>query len=776
MYIPPDSSCPNDFNPNITQLLPTGEAIIMGDFNAHDALWNSSLQDTRGGNFAEEINQSNYGVLNTEQHTRLPSNQDGQASSPDISLASSSLLPYTRWEVKTELSSDHLPIIITCTTSIQPQTSENRVFVNFKKADWQSFTESTEIEFAKLAPPLNIYKAEKCFRKIINDASKKYIPKGRIKKIIPELPSEAADLIKQRDDLRQNDPSSEQIKELNKTIETTIRTHKRNKWREHVNNLGPKTDSGKLFKLIKQLNGQPPTKENEGIKFKGRYITSAKQLANSFNRQYTSIVRHVSSRINRSVVKTAKSFPLSTTTAFDVNQTRTAIKKSKMSKAIGPDGMSNLHLKKLGENGLSYLTKMFNISMATCTIPQIWKNSLVIPLLKPGKPADESNSFRPVSLLCPAIKILERLILPYLNECLPIPTFQHGFKAKHSTVTALNQLNLDISAGFNFKPKPAKRTVLLQLDLSKAFDMVNLTKLQDDLNKSPLPPSLKRWMNCYLRGRQARTRFRNATSSSKNVKTGVPQGAVTSPTLFSFYLAKMPLPPNGIKLIQYADDISIYAVGRDIKQISKQITDFTVSVVEFLEERALEISPTKSTVTLFTPWNKEVNVTPPVSIKGTQIKLERDPKILGVTFSTMHTFSSHIKNAANKAKQRLNVLKSLAGTDWGQDKETIIMTYKSICRSVLEYGSPIWSPNISATSWTRLQSVQNSALRIACGCFTMAAVDHLHRECKVLPLREHGQMLAEQYLIACHLDGHPGQGELNRPPDRDLKKTILLQK
>ena len=122
-------------------------------------------------------------------------------------------------------------------------------------------------------------------------------------------------------------------------------------------------------------------------------------------------------------------------------------------------------------------------------------------LLKPGKPADESNSFRPVSLLCPAIKILERLILPYLNECLPIPTFQHGFKAKHSTVTALNQINLDISAGFNFKPKPAKRTVLLQLDLSKAFDMVNLTKLQDD-RQQITPPAITETLDELLPPRQ----------------------------------------------------------------------------------------------------------------------------------------------------------------------------------------------------------------------------------------------------------------------------------
>ena len=63
--------------------------------------------------------------------------------------------------------------------------------------------------------------------------------------------------------------------------------------------------------------------------------------------------------------------------------------------------------------------------MEQAKIPMIWKKSTIIPLLKPGKPADESGSYRPVSLLCPAIKILERLVLPTLQEHLPIPTFQH---------------------------------------------------------------------------------------------------------------------------------------------------------------------------------------------------------------------------------------------------------------------------------------------------------------------------------------------------------------
>ena len=776
VYIPPESSCPNTFNPSISPLLNSDNSIILGDFNAHDSLWCSALQDARGTTFAEEINSSNHGVLNNDQPTRLPSNEGGQPTSPDISLASMSLLPYMSWEPKTELGSDHLPLIISCSTTIIPLRSENKVYVNFKKADWQSFTDYTEQRFSTLSPPSNVFKAEKCFRRIIKDASKKFIPQGRIKQIQPELPAEAADLIKQRDNLRADTPDSPQIRDLNRDIEAAIREHKRKKWRDNISKLGSKTDSGKLFKLIKQLNGQPPTKDNEAIKFKGKYVTSARDLANSFNVQYTSIVRHISNKESRIITRTATRFSLASPLVFSPDQTRKAIKSAKASKAIGPDGMSNIHLKHLGDSAINYLTSIFNRSMADGEIPQRWKNSIVVPLLKPGKTPDESSSYRPVSLLCPAIKILEKLFLPTLQENLPIPSFQHGFRANHSTISALNMLNQDITSGFNHKPKPAKRTVLLQLDLSKAFDMVNLDKLLSGLNNSTLPPALKRWLCGYLHGRQARTSFRNKISSSRNVKTGVPQGAVTSPCLFNFYLSQMPTPPNGIKIIQYADDISIYAVGRDIDQLSRDITDFTKLVVSYLEERALEISPTKSTVTLFTPWNREVNLVPPVKIKGVQVKLDRDPKILGVYFSSMHTFSTHVKKTAEKAKKRLNVLKSLAGTDWGQDKETLITTYKATTRSVLEYGSPIWSPIIAKTSWTRLQNVQNSALRLATGSHTMAAIDHLHQECKVLPLREHGQMIAEQYLAACHLHGHPGQGELGRPPERDLKKTFLTYK
>ena len=91
IYIPPVSSCSAGYVPDITPYLPTSDGYLYGDINAHDPLWHSSIQDARGTLLSQVIGDSDLGVLNTDTPTRLPSN--GQPTSPDISLASPSLLP-----------------------------------------------------------------------------------------------------------------------------------------------------------------------------------------------------------------------------------------------------------------------------------------------------------------------------------------------------------------------------------------------------------------------------------------------------------------------------------------------------------------------------------------------------------------------------------------------------------------------------------------------------------------------------------------------------------
>ena len=767
IYIPPVSSCSSGFMPDIKAIFPSSDSLIVGDFNAHDALWHSSVQDTRGQILAEEIGNTQFGVLNENLPTRLPRN--GRPTSPDITLASTSLLPSAEWNVLTQLCSDHLPIVTTLSTSIKPIKSDFRKFVNFNKANWESFTKITEEKFQDLPEPTNAYSAEKLFRRIVNKAAKRTIPGGRIKDVLPEIPSETVKKMDKRDTLRASNPDSPEIPELTKEILKEVSTHRSEKWKEKVNDI---KSSSKLFKLIKALNGKGNKCDNEAIRFKGKYLSSPKAISKAFNKQYTSVVEHKSSKSSRKITKDIKKNSLDDAPSFTPKDTLEAIKACKSSKAAGPDNITNLHLKHLGPTGISYLTKIYNLSMRTGLIPDIWKSSVIIPLLKPNKASSESNSYRPVSLLCPAIKILERLILPTLTENLQIPEFQHGFRKNHSTVTALNEFNHHVTGGFNQK-RPPNRTVLLQIDLSKAFDMVSHDKLLKDLNQSNLPSSMKRWFCCYLKGRQSKVNFRNVLSSSRNVRTGVPQGAVTSPILFNFYLKNLPKPPDGIHVIQYADDISIYTSGTNINALTRAINSYVPNLLNFLKERELLVSPEKSTVTLFTPDTKEAKIHPQVKMYDKVVPHEPTPKLLGVIFDTMYTFTHHTKTTVNKAKKKVNLMKSLAGTNWGQTKEILTSTYKAIGRSILEYASPIWSPIITESNWTRLQTTQNQALRIITGNHLMASSEHLHRETKILPLKDHCQMVASQFNLNCHLPGHPGNRLNTKPlPPRKLKPTI----
>ena len=152
------------------------------------------------------------------------------------------------------------------------------------------------------------------------------------------------------------------------------------------------------------------------------------------------------------------------------------------------------------------------------------------PNTEPGKDTSVETLCRPISLLCPAAKVLESLILSTINNYLQPAPDQHGFRPDHSTTSALLQLTTDIAMGFNQR-EPPDRTICVAVDLSAAYDTVCHNDLLSKINRSQLPPDTARWMSCYLRGRQAKTCFRGVKSTSKKVNTGVPQGSKLSPSL-----------------------------------------------------------------------------------------------------------------------------------------------------------------------------------------------------------------------------------------------------
>ena len=116
----------------------------------------------------------------------------------------------------------------------------------------------------------------------------------------------------------------------------------------------------------------------------------------------------------------------------------------------------------------------------------ISKSSLIIPIPKPGKDTSVGTSYRPISLLCPAVKVLESLVLSTINKYLQPAPDQHGFRPDHSTTSALLQMTTDIAMGFNQRKLP-DRTICVAVYLSAAFDTVCHNNLLSKINKSQLP-------------------------------------------------------------------------------------------------------------------------------------------------------------------------------------------------------------------------------------------------------------------------------------------------
>ncbi|KAF2356025.1 hypothetical protein FHG87_013223, partial [Trinorchestia longiramus] len=74
-------------------------------------------------------------------------------------------------------------------------------------------------------------------------------------------------------------------------------------------------------------------------------------------------------------------------------------------------------------------------------------------------------------LLSPAVKVLERLLLPHLTAAIPLSDSQHGFRPLHSTTSTLLPLSHTIAVGFN-QYRPPLRTTIMAINFSKAYDTV----------------------------------------------------------------------------------------------------------------------------------------------------------------------------------------------------------------------------------------------------------------------------------------------------------------
>uniref|UniRef100_A0A3Q3ERT6 Reverse transcriptase domain-containing protein n=1 Tax=Labrus bergylta TaxID=56723 RepID=A0A3Q3ERT6_9LABR len=353
----------------------------------------------------------------------------------------------------------------------------------------------------------------------------------------------------------------------------------------------PKQFWKSMNKILNKSNKNTTTQ----IRYNNNIIQEPSVAANIFNQHFASIGNSpvfdspvAYDSLNSSTCRS--SFSLQKILPVEVQH---AINKLKDDCGTGPDGIETKFIK-LAAHILMYpLCDLFNLSIATCTLPSTWKFAIVTPLHKGGDPRD-TNNYRPISIINSLAKILEKLIFNQLSHYVNIFNIlspcQSGFRPNFSTSTALLKFTNNVFS----TSENGKLTGAIFLDLTKAFDIVDHYLLLDKLNSIGVTRNTLLWFNSYLHNKRQCVSFNGNLSNYLTVEKGVPQGSSLGPLLFSIFINDLPKICSDCQIYLYADDIVIYTANANRSSIETSIQSEFALVQNWFTTNKLSLNKNKS--------------------------------------------------------------------------------------------------------------------------------------------------------------------------------------
>ena len=825
VYRPPISSSSNDSRTNdfdinhfwepISQLeslyssserITTG-TLLCGDFNAHHSLWDgNSPVDSIGKKMAKFFNDHVITVANdglpTYTKYRVRTAVDVTSFYGDILIDNwKHFMPLGRTHhdvleydvVAKEAEPLHVHSI---SELVGNPTDYSLPKVNWKKVDWSRFNMIAEqsreyYETTFGLPPQHIKQVHflaKALQRGFELASRD-LPQGYTSLPVPWCSPELNDLMEKRNQawlecLRF--PTSLRFKVFEgcaDALRHAAREASTQFWRDFCNSLDYSTDSSEVSRVLDAMRGirtrqssfvlKNPTKADPN-----RVAVSDFSKVKVFKRHYAEICkrpevpsRPIYNRMKNNVKKyikqaSARSSP--ETSPFSMHELKHAIQLLKKRKAPGPDTLFNEFLIHASSNLRKEVLRLANLIWETGAMPSSFLHAIIVPVLKPDKPADEAKSYRPIALTSCLAKIVERLVVNrlvyHLESTNTLSAVQSGFRSNRSTTDPLMRLVAEISHGF--EAKPALRTVLAQLDLTSAYNRVDHYKLLDIFRKLAIPPVYARFYRGFLRQRLFRVRCGTTLSKYAHEHCGVPQGAVSSPILFLIYMEDMlrEVIPEAerkhIRVAMFADDLTLYKVGSNIATLAADLTKIIQARLEpWLKSHNMLLSLDKCYSFLFSTHPKDswpririqnVILEPPKKDKnkGTFYKPHRI-RILGVFLDPKLTMKHHMTILTQRAHERIALLARMANSGYGLSQQDLRTMYIAYIRSIFEYAAPVWYPFLSPTNVHKLEVLQLKALRLAMGLWRSSRTNDVLLEANMVPLetrlRQITAMQVEKY-------------------------------
>src|SRR6218665_359456 len=144
----------------------------------------------------------------------------------------------------------------------------------------------------------------------------------------------------------------------------------------------------------------------------------------------------------------------------------------------------------------------------------------------------------------------------------------------------------------------------------------------------------------------------------------------------------------------FADDSSIYAGHRNHSKLQNKIPLSLNSIDAWCNKNGFKISISKTVGVLFTKKNRVHNTS--IKVGDERIKIEKSAKFLGMIFNHRLSWKPHIEYVIAKCKNRMNLMGAVSGYNWGASKKALLLIYKSLITSVIDYGDVVYSSAIKS--------------------------------------------------------------------------------
>ena len=371
-------------------------------------------------------------------------------------------------------------------------------------------------------------------------------------------------------------------------------------------------------------------------------------------------------------------------------------------KAPRPDNISPRILKELYFSIALTLQVIYEISYNDGLVPYDWLHANVCPIYKKGTRKAPVN-YRPISLTCIACKIFEHIVtssvMSHLDYQAILVDNQHGFRRGRSCETHLTDLTHDLLTSMH----NGRRTDMIVMDFSKAFDNVSHNKLISSLHEYGIDSTTLEWIRSFLSGRTQSVVVDGAESDSLPVTSGVPQGSVLGPAMFLVYINSLPKGVNSTVRL-FAHDTVIY------REISAEEDHHTLqadldTLVQWERGFSMEFHPKKCNIlrVSLSRYPSTYNYT----LHGTTLKEVEEVKYLGITITKDLSWEKHIHNITRKANSQLGFIRRNVRATSMKTREKL---YNTLVRPHLECAASVWDPHVTKQKQA-IEKVQRRAAR-----------------------------------------------------------------